>query len=72
MSQEEPGGARRSQEEPGGARRSQEAPGGARRSQEEPGGAKRSQVGPRVDLEGLLKGFKRALKDFEWLLIKRL
>ena len=31
MSQEEPGGARRSQQEPAGARRSQEEPGGAER-----------------------------------------
>jgi hypothetical protein len=35
LSQEEPGGARRSQEEPGEARRGKEEPGGARRSQEE-------------------------------------
>jgi hypothetical protein len=44
LSQEEPGGARRSQEEPGGARRSQEEPGRARRSQEDPGGRPQHKV----------------------------
>ena len=48
MSQEEPGGARRSREEPGGARRSQEEPGRARKSQEEeePRGGRKSQEEP--------------------------
>ena len=54
MSQEEPGGARRSQEEPGEARRSQEEPGEARRSQEKP---RRSQEKRGVLLVALFKCF---------------
>ena len=46
LSDEEPGGARKSQAEPEGTGRSQEEPERTRRSQEEPGGARRNQEEP--------------------------